>query len=377
MSIEKRNGHLVIRYRDGKGIGRTITYHPDTHLKFDMGLRELKKLEPYLIIRDKERRKKKEREEEERKSELERSLGYLTDEYLAYCEKPLRKSTWRDKRYRLGLIVKALGGNDISIDEALVPKNICEFITKASIGKDGTPNSASTTNMRINDFLQFLAWLHENDIIDDGTFKKAKTNCVRINDSDSTESRGSDENFWTTEEWDAFILRLEVDDPYRLLFLVTYWGALRIGETLGLKFGDVDYENSTLLIRRSMNQKGEVTKPKNKSSEATIYLRKEVAEQLRAYQMATGSREDDFIFFPWGTPSRVTISKHMEQAAKTAGIKKITLHGLRHSMASRMFNQGINIGRISRHLRHKDISVTLKVYTHLFPNTGKEDIENL
>ena len=87
MSIEKRNGHLVIRYRDGKGIGRTITYHPDTHLKFDMGMRELKKLEPYLIIRDKERREKKEKKEEERKSELERSLGYLTDEYLTYCRR--------------------------------------------------------------------------------------------------------------------------------------------------------------------------------------------------------------------------------------------------------------------------------------------------
>ena len=57
--------------------------------------------------------------------------------------------------------------------------------------------------------------------------------------------------------------------------------------------------------------------------------------------------------------------------------KKITLHGLRHSMASYMFSKGISILDVSLHLRHKNPSVTLSVYTHKITNDSFEIINNL
>lgn len=52
-------------------------------------------------------------------------------------------------------------------------------------------------------------------------------------------------------------------------------------------------------------------------------------------------------------------------------------HGLRHSMASRMINQGVNILVVSKHLRHASTQQTLNTYAHLFPNLNKDIIDKL
>lgn len=60
---------------------------------------------------------------------------------------------------------------------------------------------------------------------------------------------------------------------------------------------------------------------------------------------------------------------------KIKWIKKIRVHDLRHSHATNLINGGANIVAVSRRLGHADISMTLKVYTHLLKKT-EEDLVN-
>ena len=67
----------------------------------------------------------------------------------------------------------------------------------------------------------------------------------------------------------------------------------------------------------------------------------------------------------------------MNQHIKIANVKKITIHGLRHSMASYMINKGIDIMVISKHLRHSSTRQTYDTYCHLFPNLHENDLEKI
>ena len=63
--------------------------------------------------------------------------------------------------------------------------------------------------------------------------------------------------------------------------------------------------------------------------------------------------------------------------ATLAGIKKIRIHDFRHSHASLLANEGINIQEIARRLGHSQIEVTWNTYSHLYPQEEERAIKIL
>lgn len=63
------------------------------------------------------------------------------------------------------------------------------------------------------------------------------------------------------------------------------------------------------------------------------------------------------------------MSNQYRKTIKDSALKRITIHQFRHSHATNLMNDGINIVAVSRRLEHLDVSMTLKVYTHLFQKT--------
>ena len=90
-------------------------------------------------------------------------------------------------------------------------------------------------------------------------------------------------------------------------------------------------------------------------------------EKLKAYQNKFHGNPDEFVFFIKHT-SRTTARRILIEHIKISEVKKIKFHGLRHSMASRMINKGLNPLIVSKHLRHSSTQQTLDTYSHLFPN---------
>ena len=75
--------------------------------------------------------------------------------------------------------------------------------------------------------------------------------------------------------------------------------------------------------------------------------------------------------------SRTNITRQKDNAVKRSGVKRITIHQFRHSHATNLINDGVNVVAVSRRLGHSDVSMTLKVYTHLFQKIDIELVENL
>ena len=72
-----------------------------------------------------------------------------------------------------------------------------------------------------------------------------------------------------------------------------------------------------------------------------------------------------------------SISNANIRFAKEAGLKTIRIHDLRHSHASLLANEGINIQEIARRLGHSKIEITWNTYSHLYPREEERAVQIL
>jgi len=157
---------------------------------------------------------------------------------------------------------------------------------------------------------------------------------------------------------------------------VTLGQALRMGEVLGLRWEDVDFENRTLRVERQIHKDGTVSEPKDGSS-GVIEL-SERAERtllgLREQVKAEGKLPVGWVFVnTLGEHRRhKDIDRAFRQAVRASGIEPICFHGLRHTMISRLFMAGVAPTAIQHFARHALLATTMH-YAHNIPNEDMSD----
>ena len=72
-----------------------------------------------------------------------------------------------------------------------------------------------------------------------------------------------------------------------------------------------------------------------------------------------------------------SLEKTNKKFADLAGVKRIRIHDFRHSHASLLANEGINIQEIARRLGHSNISMTWNTYSHLYPREEERAVKIL
>lgn len=174
--------------------------------------------------------------------------------------------------------------------------------------------------------------------------------------------------------------RCDYSPPIR----TTLQTGLRIAELLGLKRLDFSYEKvgdkykGEFQVRRQWLRVGKyVNYLKTKSSRRTIPLPDDLVRYLIAYKLKSRySADEDPIFAgrdgrPLG--HRNLTGRGLERAAAHAGIEGISFHDLRHCFASRMIHLGMDAVRLAARLGHKDATITLRVYAHLYDAMKSDD----
>jgi integrase len=185
---------------------------------------------------------------------------------------------------------------------------------------------------------------------------------------------------WTKEEVNIF---LEAASKKGLVapFLVDVVTGLRRGELLGLKWEDIDFKNKTITINGTLyRRKGEGLKykPKTKtdSSDNRVIpipdaivevLRKEKALQDKTREKLGNSyNSENFVFInDKGKPIDPDyLTRKFRETVKTLNVKKINLHGLRHTAATLLMKLGVHAKIVSDILGHSRVQVTLDFYSH-------------
>ena len=120
----------------------------------------------------------------------------------------------------------------------------------------------------------------------------------------------------------------------------------------------------------SVNPKnGKIMSPKTSKSNRKIKMLPYVAEEFK-----TLSKSTSHIFLNKITPT--TLDRKCKNNCKKAEIKKnIRIHDFRHSFASLSITANVKIEIISQYLGHENISTTLDIYSHLYPNVQQQLID--
>lgn len=199
--------------------------------------------------------------------------------------------------------------------------------------------------------------------------------------------------FYTAEEFKKFIkaafekAKSEQSSiqqwHYYVFFNIAFFTGMRKGEINALNWHDV--QNGEIKITKSLNQKlkgcDRVTPPKNKSSIRTIQipipLQKVLDEHYKRCKAMPNFSDDYFICGGARAIRDTSLSNAAIQYADKAGVKHIRIHDFRHSHASLLANNGIDIQEIARRLGHSDVSITLKIYSHLYPKESERALKVL
>lgn len=170
---------------------------------------------------------------------------------------------------------------------------------------------------------------------------------------------------------------------YYVFLNIAFYTGMRKGEIHALRWTDI--ADNTINITRSITQKvrgaDRETPPKNKSSTRTIQIPTPLSEVLNEHynrcKSINGFTDSQHICGGEQCLRDTTLDKRNQAYAAAAEVKKIRLHDFRHSHASLLANNGINIQEVARRLGHSSVEMTWNVYSHLYPKEEERAIEVL
>ena len=151
------------------------------------------------------------------------------------------------------------------------------------------------------------------------------------------------------------LLEKTLNQKHRLLVELLYSSGLRLSECINLKYSDLDLDEGTGWVRLG------------KGSKDRLFIISETfSKDLREYGEQSGIDGKGFIFMVNGRKmSPRGIQYAIKTAAKRAGIEKdVHVHTLRHSFATHLLENGVDIRKIQKLLGHSNLQTT-QIYTQV------------
>jgi integrase len=167
---------------------------------------------------------------------------------------------------------------------------------------------------------------------------------------------------------------------YSTLLLVTATLGPRLGEVLGLRWGDFekgdDADSALLHIERQWLRSGEYGPVKTEAGERSLAVPADLREELIGLRLRSRYSGDEHPVFAsrQGTPlqHRNVTRRGWEAARDEAGLSpELTFHDLRHAVASRLIASGLDDAIIADQCGHEDTRTTRAIYGHVFDRHEK------
>jgi integrase len=182
----------------------------------------------------------------------------------------------------------------------------------------------------------------------------------------------------TPKEFRALLKELK--EPYKTMVLVAGCLGLRASELMGLQWGDIDWDNLTVFIRRSATG-SHIYETKTEQSNKSVPLDPNLAEVLLRHKETSNYKAPtDFVFAGDSGRPRwrgVLFSDHIQPAAARAGIGKIGWHTFRHSFSTLIHGMGTDLAVQKELLRHADVKTTMNIYTQAMAPAKRKAIRKL
>ena len=183
------------------------------------------------------------------------------------------------------------------------------------------------------------------------------------------------------------VLAAADETPYGTLVHTAVATGLRLGELLGLRWQDVDFQAGTLHVRQTcqwLPRQGFIFRqPKSHRSSRPVALSPAVIDRLRERRrqqleerLAAGPAYQEHALVFTSAVGEPTHPSNLRDAWKDivfrAGVEGLRFHDLRHAHASLLLKQGVHPKIVSERLGHSSVGITLDIYSHVTPNLQAE-----
>lgn len=205
-----------------------------------------------------------------------------------------------------------------------------------------------------------------------------------------------DENnlYYTPQELETFLEHAKGEDTltYTLFRLLAFTG-LRKGELLALEWNDINLDTGILTINktlaRGLDNTTIINPPKTKDSNRKIMLDENTISSLKMWKteqakhllkMGFGFSKNQLIFSNLENNSYLSIhfpKWKMDTICKSHNFKRIKIHGFRHTHCCLLLSSGISLQDVQKRLGHSDMTITLKIYTHLSEQQERQTVQKL
>lgn len=307
------------------------------------------------------------------------SLADLYKEYLSSKKGEVRETTLEKKKQMIGKFVLPVLGST-KVDKLSVPvlQKWKNGLSEAK-SKNGSLYSLTYKNNVYKAFSAILNYAVKMEYIKANPLH----NVGSFRDVNITQKKKMD--YYTADEFKRYISAAKawaksderkgkiIGWSFYTFFMIAFYTGMRKGEINALTWNDIN--NDIIHIQRSIAQKlkggDRETAPKNASSvrdlQIPIPLKTALEDHHNRCKVIEGFTDEWRVCGGIRCLRDTTIDKRNRAYADAAGLKHIRIHDFRHSHASVLINEGINIMEIARRLGHSDVEVTWNTYAHLYP----------
>lgn len=299
------------------------------------------------------------------------TLEELIEKYREYQAQTVKASTYKRNFYAMETIKNILG-HDI-----IVNRLTANYIKEQFLAS-GRENS--TLNEHRVRLFALLHWGYENDYIHDVSYLQKVKPFKDVSHREKIQDK-----YLEPEEVKKLLKSMKVE-KWKLLTNFLLLSGLRIGEAVALDREDIDFDNHVIKVQKNYDPNNEiVTTPKTLTSFRDVYMQQDletITRSLLLYTMIegmeTGHRSSLLVANSKGTyMNYYTFNKYLKENAIKAIGRPITTHTLRHTHASLLLAQGIDVDTISRRLGHEDSKITKEIYLHVTQGLKERDNERI
>ncbi|WP_342577738.1 site-specific integrase [Psychrobacillus sp. FSL K6-2843] len=297
-----------------------------------------------------------------------------------YAEMELEASTKENYEYTLDILKEHFGKNRI---KNISTFQIVRYFTKE---KSMNHNLEKKYNILKSIFKYAVLW----KIIDERNnpmigVQKPKYKRIKVENN----------QFFDKNEIPGLLKAMEnLQEHQYLIAAIALFGGLRRGEVLALSPDVINWKSNQIHVKSSLQSSKKfglrikstkteddrfVTYPKSlmirlkKFYEERLALKEEMGNLWEGFKDSKGN--EVFVIFgnEYGKPYRPdSVTQFWDRFIKREKLSSVSFHGLRHSSASYLLSEGVNMKVIQKRLGHTDIKTTLNMYSHINEDDDKD-----
>lgn len=204
------------------------------------------------------------------------------------------------------------------------------------------------------------------------------------------------ENFYDREQLQQFLSYLDAgnNEMAKIYFRVLAYTGMRKGELIALTYNDIDFKQSTISVNKTraegLKEFSIIQTPKSEKSTRLIDVDSDTMQRLKQWQLkqrmfllsiGVNAKQKEQLVFP-NLKNKLLAPCAPAQWLNTVyrqhpSLKRITVHGFRHTHASLLLEAGVPIKQVQMRLGHADIQTTLNIYAHVSKASQKEAVSKL